>query len=367
VPERVLSSRDLNRALLARQLLLERATLAPLAALDHLVGMQAQVPTSPYIGLWSRLEGFDPRALGADVEERRAVRIALMRSTIHLVTADDALALRPVVAPVLARELRNRTWSVGLDGVDVEPALETGRAFVEARPATSAEIRAHYAADWPAVNAASLAHALRCLVALVQVPPRGVWGKAGRPTLTTAEHWLGRPVATDPAPDAAILRYLAAFGPASVADAQTWCGLQGLRAAFEGLRPRLRTYRDERGRELFDVADGPLPDPATPAPVRFLADYDNALLSHEDRSRIVRPIPWPRLGDNVSIPTFLVDGFVAGYWKLERAGRDAALAVHPLVPVSPVDERALLTEADRFLAFLAPGPGTREVRLHPVP
>jgi hypothetical protein len=347
-----LSARALNRTYLARQLLLGRSTMAPVDAVRHLVGLQAQVPRSPYVALWSRLDAFDPAALGATLEDRLTVRIALLRSTIHLVTADDALAIRPVVAPVLARELRIPMWAKGLDGVDVAPALAAGRALIEEAPRTAAEIRAHFETGWPPAQAASLAHALRCLEPLVQVPPRGVWGRTGRPTLTTAEHWLGRPIATDTAPDEIVLRYLRAFGPATPADATTWSGLQGMREVFDRLRPRLQVHRDERGRELFDVPDAPFPPEDTPAPVRFLPDYDNALLSHADRSRIVPALEWPGLGTNVATPVWLVDGFVAGSWRFETIARSATLTLRPMVPLSSDDAAAVDAEAGRLVAFL---------------
>ena len=361
----VLGIRALNRSLLARQLLLERASAQPIDAIAQLVGLQAQTPRSPYLALWSRIADFNPADVGVAIEERRAVRIALMRSTIHLVTADDALAIRPVVAPVLARELRMRTWAAGLEGVDVAPALVEGRALVEVRACTSAEIRAHFAATRPPAEARSLAHALRCLEPLVQVPPRGVWGKSGHPTLTTAEHWLGRPLASDAMPDSLVLRYLSAFGPATPADATTWSGLHGMREVFERLRRGLRIVRDEAGRELFDVPDGPFPDEETPAPVRFLPDFDNALLSHADRSRIVPALEWPDLGENVAAPVWLVDGFVAGVWRVERAGRAATMTLHPMVRHRAADRDDVEEEGSRLLDFLEPMAETRDVRWRP--
>ena len=363
----VLGTRALNRSLLARQLLLERDSVRPIDAITQLVGLQAQAPRSPYLALWSRIADFNPADLGAAIEDRRVVRIALMRSTIHLVTADDALAIRPVVAPVLARELRMRTWAVGLEGVDVAAALVEGRALVEAQACTSAEIRAHFAATRPPAEARSLAHALRCLEPLVQVPPRGVWGTSGRPTLTTAEHWLGRPLAGDTTPDALVLRYLSAFGPATPADATTWSGLQGMREVFERLRPRLRIVRDEAGRALFDVPDAPFPDEDTPAPVRFLPDYDNALLSHADRSRIVPTLEWPDLGENVAAPVWLVDGFVAGVWRVERAGRAATMTLRPMVGHRAAERNEVEAEGGALLALLEPRAETRDVRWHPRP
>ena len=151
-----------------------------------------------------------------------------------------------------------------------------------------------------------------------------------------------------------LLRYLRAFGPASVGDASAWSRLTGLREPFEHLRPGLRTFRDERGRELFDVEDGPILTGDEPAPVRFLPDYDNALLSHEDRSRIVPRLDWPELGDNITAPVFLVDGFVAGIWKQRGKGRDAAIGLRPLVAIDPADRPVIEAEASSLLAVIEP-------------
>ena len=332
MPEPVLSQRTLNRTLLARQLLLEPVSMDPLAAAEHLVGLQAQLPTSPYIALHARLARFDPATLSQAMEDRRAIRIVLMRGTIHLVSADDALLLRPVIQPVLDRELlANRTWARGIDGVDLEPVLALGRALVEERPRSLAELRTELGREVTVGDPGSLAYAVRNLLPTLQVTPRGLWGRSGEAKLTTVEAWIGRSISPDTDPEPALRRYLRAFGPATVADMQTWSRLTGLRPVVERMRPTLRTYRDERGRELFDLEDGVIADGDLPVGVRFLPDYDNALLSHDDRSRIIQPLPWPELGDNVTAPVYLVDGNVAGIWKLEKAPRKAepARLVHP--------------------------------------
>ncbi len=318
----LLSTRALNRTLLARQLLLERASMPVADALDYLVGLQAQVPGSPYVALHARLADFDPLELSGLIESHEAVRTVLMRGTIHLVTADDAARLRPVVQPVLDRELFvNRTWARGLTGVALAPVLAYGRELVEERPRSMSELRTAIAERWPELDAASLAYAIRGRLPTVQATPRGLWGRSGGVTLTTLEHWTGRSLATETSPDAAIMRYLLAFGPATVADASAWCGLTGLREVFERLRPALRTFRDERGRELFDHPDGVLVDADVPARARFLPDYDNALLSHRDRSRILPPLEWPELGDNVTAPRSSSTGSSPGSGGSRERGR----------------------------------------------
>ncbi len=186
----------------------------------------------------------------------------------------------------------------------------------------------------------------------MQVTPRGLWGRSGQVTLTTAEHWLGRPATPAPAPDDTVLRYLAAFGPASVKDMQTWAGLTRLRDAFERLRPRLVTFRAPDGTELFDLPDAPRPDPETPAPPRFLPEFDNLLLSHADRTRLVPPAYKGRTwAKNTAYRVLLVDGFVAGLWRLD----DDALVVEPFGPLTGARRDEVVAEGERMLAALHPG------------
>lgn len=358
----VLSPRALNRATLARQGLLRRWTVPVPEAVERLVGLQAQTPHSWYVGLWTRLDGFRPEQAADLLESREVVRIALMRSTIHLVTARDCLALRPLVQPVIERGLGGN-YGKRLAGLDREELAAAGRALVEAGPLPPAELGRRLAERWPDRDPDALAQAIRAWVPLVQVPPRGVWGRSGPIAHTTAEAWLGQPLVPDPSPDDVVLRYLGAFGPASVKDIQTWSGLTRLRDVIERLRPRLAAFRDERGRELFDLPDSPRPEPDTPAPARFLYDFDNLLLSHADRSRIIRDEYRKRLvSKNGVLPgTVLVDGFVRGIWKIEQHGVAATLTIQPFEPVSEQDAAALTEEGERLLAFAAADARTRAV------
>ncbi|MGP3689224.1 winged helix DNA-binding domain-containing protein [Streptomyces sp. IBSNAI002] len=310
----VLDERALNRATLARQLLLSRAEMSARDAVGHLLGLQAQNVKPPYFQLHARLAGFRPAELAGLMESREAVRMVTMRSTIHTHTADDALTLRPLVQPARDREVNY--FRKGLTGVDLDRLAELARAFVDTEPRTMAELREELLEEWPEADPQSLSVAARCRLPLVQVTPRGVWGRSGQVRLTTVENWLGRPAGEAQPVDQVVLRYLAAFGPASVKDMQVWAGLTRLGEAFERLRPGLAVFRDGNGVELFDLPDAPRPDPDTPAPPRFLPEFDNLLLSHADRTRVVAPeIKGRTWTGNQAHCTLLVDGFLAGLWK----------------------------------------------------
>jgi hypothetical protein len=349
----VLGHRALNRALLERQMLLGRRRLSAFDAVERLVGMQAQEPDAPYLGLWTRLEGFEPGELAGLISDRRVVRGPLMRSTIHLVSGRDCLGLRPVIQPVLDRAFSGSPFRRKLEGLDFDELLSAGRAALEERPLTRAGLSALLAERWPDRDPLSLAYAVTFLVPLVQVPPRGIWGQSGQATWATTESWLGGPLDPDPSPDEVFLRYLAAFGPATVADARAWSGLGGLREVFERLRPRLVTFRDERGRELFDVPGAPLPDPGRPAPPRFLQAFDNALLSHHDRTRIISDEHREKLSRDRSMRGVLLDGFACATWKTEQGGRRLTLVIEQFEPLPGEDRDALAEEGERLLGFLA--------------
>ena len=371
----VLGRRALNRALLERQMLLRRVALPTETAIERVVGMQAQNPFDPYTALWSRLEDFRADELSRLIEERRVVRAtSMMRTTIHLMTADDWLALRPVLQVVSDRGFATGSpFGKPLQGIDVDEVVRVSRALLDEKPRTIAALRKLLHERWPDRDAGSLAYAVRYLVPLVQLPPRALWGRGGLPVLATPETWLGRSVGSATGPDELVMRYLAAFGPASVMDIQAWCWLTRLGTVVERLRPGLRTFRDERGRELFDVPDGPLPDPDATAPVRFLPTFDNLLLSHKDRSRVLGDQDDWSIGPNQFDDVFrggsvLVDGFVRAGWRVEREkGKDgrATLVVVPVVALRAAEETAVTDEAERLVAFLAADAGDRDVRLEP--
>jgi hypothetical protein len=352
----VLSRRALNRALLARQMLLARHPLPASEAVRRLVGMQAQEPQAPYVGLWSRIEKFDPHELSDLIARGEAVRGSLMRCTVHLVTALDWAQLWPLTRPVRLRAFTGSPFAKHLANVDLDALLEVGRALLGERPHSRAELAVLLAERWPGVDPPSLAHAASLLNPVVQVPPRALWRGRGQARWRTSEAWLGTTIDEEPDLDAVILRYLAAFGPAAVNDIQAWSGLSGVRARIEHLRPKLRSFADEQGRELLDVHDGPLPDPQTPAPPRFLAPFDNVQLAHEDRSRIIDPAHRDFIYEDRLLRTFLIDGFVAGTWSV----KGTTLDIRPIRRLQDAEREALEDEGQRLLAFLN-SPNTGEI------
>jgi hypothetical protein len=355
----ILHRRALNRATLARQMLLERAALDPVEAVKRLVGLQAQTTHSWYLTLWSRLCDFDPIATGRLLEERRLLRMTLMRATIHLVADDDAPILRRFSQPAIERLLRG-TFGRQLGGVEMDELAGMVRSAVADGARTLPELTDVVAARWPGMDRFALSQAVKGYAPLIHAPPRGVWGRSGAVRLADLEAWLGRAVPETVDPGPIILRYLGAYGPASAMDAQTWSGLTRLGEIFERLRPDLLTFRDADGRELFDLPDAPRPDPDTPAPPRLLADYDNLLLSHADRTRFVGEVERAAL-TYVSGPipgAILVDGTVAGRWFPPRADGNMTLTVELLQPVSPDDEAALRREAEGAARFLMGSEGS---------
>ncbi|MGA5067793.1 winged helix DNA-binding domain-containing protein [Streptomyces exfoliatus] len=355
----VLGPRALNRATLARQLLLSRSPMGVTEAVGHLLGLQAQNPKPPYYALAARLDGFRPEQLSALMESRAVARIVTMRSTVHTHTAGDAAALRGLFqSGAVDRELAAFVSRGGLDGVDLDRLAARSRALVEERPRTPKELREELLKEWPGADPQSLSVAARCLLPLVQVTPRGLWGRGGQVALTTTDTWFQGVADRTAGLDETVLRFLGAFGPASVKDMQAWCGMTRLGEAFERLRPRLLVLRDERGTELFDLPDAPRPDEDTPAPPRFLPEFDNLLLSHADRTRVVpaerRSRTWT---GNQAHRVFLLDGFLAGTWSLDEAKDRTTLTVEPFAHVTRTQRAALTAEAERTLRLMTP-PGT---------
>jgi Winged helix DNA-binding domain len=363
----ILDGRAVNRALLERQLLLRRVDMPVGDAVEHLVGLQAQAVPPPYYGLWSRLEPFDPHELSRMLTDREAVRMTLMRGTVHLVTVRDALLLRPLVQVVIERG-HNGAFGRRMGGADPAALERAVREELDGEALHARELGRRLVARGIGEDVEAIGNATRVHVPLVQVPPRGVWGKSGQAKYATLGAWTGRSLERNPSVDELVMRYLRAFGPASVMDMQNWSGLTKLREAFDRLRPRLLTFRDEAGRELFDLPDAPRPDPDVPAPVRFLGEYDNVLLGHADRTRIIpADFPWKEmLAPGRFVSNFLVDGLLRGTWWIERDGRrSATLGVRPFGALSPAERDEVAAEAERMVEFSEPEAARREVRFEP--
>jgi len=350
--EQTLSTRELNRATLARQMLVQRQTIPVPGAIERLVGLQAQLPVSPYVCLWTRLEGFDRDHLASLIEDRSVVKTTLMRATLHLVTADDYVRFRNTLQPMLSSAAGSIAKRRGGDA-DLEPLLKASEAFIAEKPRTFAEISRMLSELMPDEDVGAMRYAVRMHLPLVQVPIAGGWSFPGNPAFSLAKSWIGRPLSPEDNLPELVLRYLRAFGPASIADIQTWSGIKA-KEVVEALKPKLRVYRDERRHELYDLTDAELPPGDIPAPVRFLPEYDNLLLSHNDRSRIIAQEHRAR----VFLPglrvrgTILVDGFVAGVWKVEKAKSAATLVVEPFDTLTRRDRDALVDEGEALVRFL---------------
>jgi hypothetical protein len=346
-----LSHRALNRATLARQMLLERKSLDPVRATERLLAIQAQEPRPPFLALWTRLKGFRREALDAALKRRDVVRATAMRATLHLMQRADYLAFRTPMQAALDRGLggvRDRTGDTDMAAV----LAEAGRFFATG-PQTFEALRSHLTSSFPRADERAIAYGVRLQVPLVQIPETSRWSYAPGGTFTTAVAWLNEPPGTESAPHALALRYLAALGPATVADLQSWTGLPALRAAVDELRPRLRTFRDPNGRELFDLPRAPRPAEDVSAPVRFLPEFDNLILGHADRARVIADAHRPRLRTkNLRVPaTFLVDGTVAGLWRIERKGVKARLLAEPFARIQRSVHEELEKEGEALLRF----------------
>ncbi|MCJ8014134.1 winged helix DNA-binding domain-containing protein [Paenibacillus sp. KQZ6P-2] len=363
---KVLDSRALNRATLARQMLLCRADIPVLDVVEKLIGLQAQALNAPYFALWSRMENFQQEQLSELIRDRKVVRMALMRSTLHLVSAPDTLQLRPWLQGVMERSLKG-AYGQQLKDMDLGQLAALGRKLVEDKPMTSSELGQYLLEHWPELPSKAATAAIRNLVPLVQIPPRGIWGESGQATHTSLEAWLGQSLCPRPDTEILIRRYLAAFGPATVKDIQVWSGLTGLNKTIERLRPELVTFRDAQGAELFDLPDAPRPDGSTPAEPRFLGEFDNILLSYADRSRILDDRYRSRVFtiNGIIRSTILIDGYVSGTWKLISERKKTVLSIESFISLSQKETDALMTEGARLLHFAAPENHSQEVIIHP--
>ncbi|GAB4510865.1 MAG: winged helix DNA-binding domain-containing protein [Anaerolineae bacterium] len=356
-----LTRRQLNRALLARQMFLHREDCTPLEAVQRLFGLQAQLPNPPYIGLWVRLQNIQRDDLTHLMETRQVVRAALMRSTLHLMTAEDYLRFRMTLQPALDRAL-NAFFGKRARDLDLPAVVAAAQSFVSEAPRSTGEVKARMLELMPGQDGEALAYAVRNNIPQVQVPPGGVWGSGSAGAYIASGAWIGE---VDPNDNAREMfrRYLMAFGPASVMDFQAWSGLTKLKDVLESMRAELRVYRSESGKELFDVPEATLPPEDTPVPVCFVPEYDNLIISHADRSHIIADEDRPKVFLSAArvLGTILVDGFVAGTWKTEIKKKSITLRITPFDALAAEDETALAEEGERLARFILPDAATLDV------
>jgi hypothetical protein len=351
-----LSRRQLNRAVLARQLLLQRIDMPAVEAVEHLVGLQAQAPLAPYVALWSRLTSFDPVAVGRAVSAGHLVRTHAMRATVHLFSRRDAPSLRALMQPMLATRYGSSPFPKQLPGLDVTAVCRDARGLATDTPLSRVELGQHLSLRFPGYPKDALAYTATYLEPMVQVPPRGVWGRRGPVRWQTFQGWIGADADQPARAEDLVLRYLAAFGPASVPDIRVWSGLPALREVVDRLAPQLRVFRDQDGHELYDLPDAPRPDPDTPAPIRFLPEYDNLLLSHADRTRLIpdrRTVPLPP-GEGARAGTILIDGEFRATWQLATHQDTHSVTVRADPQLTVAEKEAVREEGRNLLAFLRP-------------
>ena len=363
-PAPTLSDRVLNRTLLERQHLLARTDLGLAQLCEHLVGLQAQDVRPPFVAAWNRIEAFDPAVLDRALEDRSLVRITVMRGTVHLLTAADALRITPHVQPQLDMIAGRKSFFSGATvGLDLDGVRADGAGMFGDGPRSGADLRALAAERWPDRDPRGMVPAVLLLVPVVQVPPRGKWRRNDRPAWAWIEPGcIDRSITITPSSEL-VLRYLRAFGPASTADMQTWSRLTGLREVVDRLGDRVRSYRDEHGRTLYDVVDGVLTDPDALAPPRFLGWYDNVVLSHKHRARIVDP-RLAKLGEvRTNWAPVLVDGLAAAYYKLTREGPTVSVAVHPARRLTRAERSEITAEGRRIAAFVEPDAEAVDLRI----
>jgi hypothetical protein len=354
----LLSNAALNRATLDRQLLLDRADRPALDVVRHLVGMQGQDPELPYIGLWNRIAAFQHEDLSRLLRGREVVRGTLFRGTQHILAADDYVWVRPLLQAML--DTRQRGWfGRHLGGVDTVALAAAARSLLANRTLSRPQLGHALAEQWPDREPEWLARSIQALLPILHPPPDGLWGRRGATPFVLAEDYLGGPLAERPVQEL-VVRYLAAFGPASVRDMQAWSGMTRLRPAFEELRPRLCTFRSEAGAELFDLPDAPRPGADVPAPPRFLPAFDNVLYGHADRARIVsRDQPWQLLGE----AGVLVDGRVRALWRMKTVSGTAVLTIRALGPLSTGESAAVRDEGEALLRFAAPTADAHDITM----
>jgi Winged helix DNA-binding domain len=354
--------RELNRATLARQMLLARDKRPVVKAIAHLLGLQAQLPRPPFTGLWSRLENFSRADLAAAVTKRTVVRATSMRGTIHLMTAADFLKFRQCLQPSLDAGLQ-AVLRERADALDLPPLLAVARAYF-AKPHNFEDARDHLVSKFPRGDERAMGYAARIGVPLVQVPSADAWAYPAQSDFVSADAWLGKPVAPCGSAGPLVLRYLAAYGPSTVKDAQAWTGLANLEPVFASLGATLVTLPGPSGKPLYDLPDAPRPAADTPAPVRFLPEWDSVIVTRADE-RIVAKADRPRVflpGLRVAA-LVLVDGMATASWKVSATSKKATLQIETFKPWPAARRREVAAEAEAVLRFVEPDVTTYDMKV----
>ncbi len=362
----ILTDRQLNRATLARQLLLERSDMGIVEAIDWLVGQQAQQSNDPYIGLWSRLEGFRHEDLTTLITDRTLVRATSFRSTLHLHTVDDLLGIRPHVQPVLDRMWKSAFGNRRFGGNDVGKVHRAGVKLLDKGPMTGGQLGKALTEQFPEGEPLAKAVLLQVKEILIQIPPTRIWGSGHAPILTRAQNWVPAPHSRDLDRQDLVRRYLRAYGPASVADMQSWSGLSKLSEIFAAIADELITFEAEDGRTLHDLPDAPRPAADTPAPIRFLPLYDNSFLGYDNRRRMLEEADIRRVNVLAEYkPAVLVDGIISAGWAIESKKGSARLTIEPYHKLRKADVRAMEKEGEAFLRFMEPDSTDTDIEVLP--
>ena len=347
-----MNARELSRATLARQGLLERQGWSAVDAVGRLLGMQAQEPKPPFVGLWTRIEDFDAEELRAALRKRKVVRATLMRATLHLMNARDYAAFRPALQPALDASMKSILKARG-EGIVADEVIAAGEKLLKKGPLTFNEVRDALQTEFPDVDQRALGYVVRTGIPLAMVPTDDPWGFARDSQFELAK--VGREDATKEL----VRRYLAAYGPATAADMQTWSGLKQLGPVFDDLAGELEIVGDG----LYDLPDAPRPGGDAPAPVRFLPPFDQLLLAHADRSRVIADEHRPRvITKNLRIPaTFTSDGWVAGIWTVDAKKKVTTLRLEPFGKLTKKAQKEIAAEGEGLLRFAEPEAGAYDV------
>lgn len=352
--EKLLTNRELNRATLARQMLLERSDRTPVDAVEFLLGLQSQQTHDPYIGLWTRLNGFAHEALTALILDKTLNRATTMRGTLHLHTVEDLVGIRALVQPFLVG-----AWTSGFrkrfGDNDKSEVLKAAIKLIDKAPSTAGALGKALKEKFPSADPLSMTTLLQSHETLVQIPPTRIWGSGHAPILTRIEKWL--PSVPEPSLTRANLvrRYLAAYGPASVADMQTWSRLTKLSVEFKAIENELVRFEAEDGKILYDLPDAPRPDPDTPAPVRFLPLYENAYLGYDNRRRMLSEATAHLINMFQDFkPAVLIDGQANAGWSISNTKGAAVLEIETYRKITKGEKRDIEAEGLAFVKFLEP-------------